>query len=70
MSRRWRVLPFRIQGGELYLAATEIPSEEFVAQVRSFSSLDLRFQLVTQADFEDLAMEYLPGMPNMRLRSA
>jgi len=70
MSRRWRVLPFRIQGGELYLAATEIPSEEFVAQVRSFSSLDLRFQLVTQADFEDLAMTYLPAMPNMRLRSA
>lgn len=60
MSRRWRILPFRIQGGELYLAATEIPSEQFVAQIRRFSSMDLRFQLVTQADFEDLARQYLP----------
>jgi adsorption protein B len=70
MSRRWRVLPFRIQGGELYLATTEIPPDEFVEQIRSFSSLDLRYHLVTQADFEDLASRYLPRPRNAALGSA
>jgi len=60
MSQRWRILPFRIHGGELYLATVEIPPDEFVEQIRSFSSLDLRFQLVTQTDFEELARRYLP----------
>ncbi len=60
MSRRWRALPFRIQGGELHLVATDIPPAEFVERVRSFSSLDLRFQLVTPSDFADLAGRYLP----------
>jgi adsorption protein B len=61
ISRRWRVLPFRIQGGELHLAAAGIPPEQFTEQIRNFSSLDLRFQLVTPADFEDLARRYLPA---------
>jgi adsorption protein B len=61
MSLRWRVLPFRIHGGELYLATTDIPADEFVEQIRIFSSLDLRFQLVTQADFDELARRYLPA---------
>jgi hypothetical protein len=70
ISRRWQVLPFRIHGGELYLATTAIPGDEFMERIRSFSSLDLRFQLVTHSDFEDLATRYLPARINTAFGSA
>ncbi len=59
VARKWHVLPFRIAAGELYLAGDEIPGDEMQAEVRQFSSLGIRFHLVTPTDFEELAASYL-----------
>ncbi len=59
MSRKWRFLPFRIVAGELYLAGTEIPGDQMRQEIRKFSSLEIRFQLVTPTDYEELAAKYL-----------
>ena len=60
LARKWRVLPYRIAAGELHVAGAELPVEEMSADIRRFSSLEIRFQLVTPAEFEELAAEYLP----------
>lgn len=59
VSRKWRVLPFRIAAGELYVASPELPREEMENDIRRFSSLEIRFQLVTPSQFEALAGQYL-----------
>ena len=52
--RNWRVLPFRIASGSLHLATPEIPTDETTRQLRGFTGLDVRFQLVTEENFEKL----------------
>jgi len=59
VARRWRVLPFRIAAGELYVAGSELPGEQMHRDIRHFSSLEIRFQLVTPTEFEELALAYL-----------
>lgn len=59
VSRKWRVLPFRIAAGELYVAGAELPDEEMQKDIRRFSSLEIRFHLVTPSEFEELAQQYL-----------
>ena len=59
VARRWRVMPFRIAGGELYLAGSELPDETMQRELRGFSSLEIRFHLVTPTEFEELAEAYL-----------
>jgi bacteriophage N4 adsorption protein B len=59
VTERWRVLPFRIAAGELYLAGSELPDEAMRRDIRRFSSLDIRFHLVTPTDFAELANRYL-----------
>lgn len=59
VARKWRVLPFRIAAGELYVAGAEIPGDEMHRDIRRFSSLEIRFQLVTPSDYEELAAKYL-----------
>jgi hypothetical protein len=54
------VLPFRIVAGELFVAGPELPSEEMTQDLKHFSPLEVRFQLVTPTKFEELAREYLP----------
>jgi hypothetical protein len=61
VARKWRVLPFRIASGELHVAGSEIPDDEMHRDIRRFSSLELRFRLVTPADFEEMALQYLGG---------
>jgi hypothetical protein len=59
VARKWSVLPFRIAAGELYVAGSELPDEAMQSEIRRFSSLEIRFHLVTPADYEELAAEYL-----------
>jgi hypothetical protein len=59
LSRKWRVLPFRIAAGELYVAGSDLPGEEMQSDIRRFSSLELRFHLVTPTEYEELARQYL-----------
>lgn len=59
VARRWSVLPFRIVGGELYVAGSDLPGETMHRELHKFSSLEIRFHLVTPTEFEELAAEYL-----------
>jgi bacteriophage N4 adsorption protein B len=59
IARKWRVLPFRIAGGELYVAGSEVPDETMHRDLRNFSTLEIRFHLVTPTEFEELAAAYL-----------
>ncbi|HVW85422.1 MAG TPA: glycosyl transferase family protein [Bryobacteraceae bacterium] len=59
VARKWRVLPFRVAAGELHLAGSDLPGEDMQNDLRRFSSLELRFHLVTPSDYEELARQYL-----------
>jgi bacteriophage N4 adsorption protein B len=65
LARKLRVLPFRIAAGELYLAGPDLPGEDVHKDIRRFSSLDIRFHLVTPAEFEELADRYLVSDTNL-----
>ncbi|HVV46161.1 MAG TPA: hypothetical protein VHC72_13195, partial [Bryobacteraceae bacterium] len=69
VARRWRVLPFRIAAGELYLAGPEPPDERMQQEIRQFSSLEIRFHLVTPGDYDELAARYLPPPPRRILKN-
>ena len=59
VSLKWHVLPFRIAAGELYVAGSEIPDDAMHGEIRKFSSLEIRFQLVTPSEYQELADQYL-----------
>ncbi len=57
--RQWKVLPYRVAAGNLFLASPEIPTDEMSLAIRAFTSMSLRFQLVTPANFEELTQAFL-----------
>jgi hypothetical protein len=59
LARSLCVLPFRIAGGELHVAGSELPGEHMQSGIRHFSSLEIRFHLVTPTEFAELADAYL-----------
>ena len=50
--REWRVLPFQVAEGSLFVASPELPTPERTAAVRSFTALEIRFHLVTPSEYE------------------
>lgn len=59
VARKWKVLPFRIVAGEIHVAGADLPQEAMNKDLARFSSLEIRYQLVTPAQFEELAEQYL-----------
>ncbi len=57
--KRWKVQPFRVEEGNLFLAGPEIPTAEMNRSLRSFTALQPRFHLVTPASFESLSKALL-----------
>ena len=57
--RDWKVLPFRIASGSLFLASPEVPTDELSQVLRAFTRLSLRFHLVTPENFKELAESLL-----------
>jgi hypothetical protein len=57
--RDWRVLPYRISSGSIFLASPEIPTDELNQVLRGFTRLSVRFQLVTPRNFEELTSALL-----------
>jgi adsorption protein B len=53
--RQWQVLPFRIAERNLFVASPEAPGTATVEALRAFTSLEIRFHLVTPAEFERLS---------------
>ncbi len=59
--RKWKVLPFRVAAGELFLAGPDLPSEEMATDLRRFSRLNIRYHLITPGDYDRMAETYLPA---------
>ena len=57
--RRWRVLPFQVVEGQLFVAGPELPSDEMTRDLEQASKMEVRFHLVTPTDFAELARVYL-----------
>ena len=57
--RRWRVLPFRVAEGSLFLATPDLPSTEMISALREFSRLEISFHLIGPGKFEALQKELL-----------
>ncbi len=55
VARGWRVLPFRVDGGSLFLAGPDLPTPEMNTALRSFTSLEIRFHLLLPSEYEKLA---------------
>src|SRR5216684_1232367 len=55
LMHEWKVVPVRISAGTLFLASPEIPTDELSNTLRGFTRLEPRFQLVTPANFAELA---------------
>ena len=53
--RQWQVLPFRIAEQNLFVASPEAPGPKTAEALRAFTSLEIRFHLVTPAEFERLS---------------
>jgi adsorption protein B len=53
-TRKWRVLPFKVAEGSLFIAGTGPPAEEMKAELRSFTALEVRFHLMTRSEFSVL----------------
>jgi len=60
VAKRWKVLPYKVAAGHLFIAGSELPSDEMHSELRRFSSLEIRFHLVTPTEFKELTREYLP----------
>jgi type IV pilus assembly protein PilB len=54
VARRWRVVPFQIAEGQLYVAGPDAPPVEMNESLREFTALEIRFHLVTPAKFEEM----------------
>lgn len=57
--RQWQVLPFRIAEQNLFVASPEAPGTDTAQALRAFTSLEIRFHLVTPVEFERLAKALL-----------
>lgn len=57
VARRWKVLPFRVEPGKLFLAGSEIPTEELRRHVRKHTRLEIRFRLVTPSNLAKLSRQ-------------
>ncbi len=59
VSRRWRVLPYRVVAGQLFVAGPELPTDEMTLDLERLSKMEVRFHLVTPTEYEELARAYL-----------
>jgi hypothetical protein len=53
------VLPFRVAEGRLFVAGPDLPSPEMNAALRTFTTLEIRFHLVTPTDYQVLTQTLL-----------
>jgi adsorption protein B len=61
---RWKVMPYRVDAGQLHLVTADVPSEAMIRELNRLSGLELRFHLIRPNEFDDLAREYLLAPPS------
>jgi hypothetical protein len=59
VAQRWKALPFKVESGRLFVASPELPSDEMHRELKKFTRLEIRFQLITPGNLEELAGELL-----------
>jgi adsorption protein B len=57
--RRFHVLPYRVDFGQLHLLTPEVPSPRMTRELAALCPLDLRFRLVRPKEFKLLCERYL-----------
>ncbi|MEO8127688.1 MAG: glycosyl transferase family protein [Bryobacteraceae bacterium] len=57
--RTWRVMPFKVETGSLFVAGPGFPTEEMQRDLKKYTSLEVRFQLITPANFAELTSSLL-----------
>ncbi len=57
--RDWRVMPFKVEMGSLFVAGPELPTEEMHRDLKKYTSLEVRFHLITPANFAELTSSLL-----------
>jgi adsorption protein B len=57
--REWNVLPFRVGEGNMFIASSRLPSHEMSASLRRFTTLEIKFHLVTPTEFKNLTVSLL-----------
>jgi adsorption protein B len=55
VARAWRVLPFQVAGGKLYLASPDLPPPALTDALRPFTSLEIRYCLLPPSEYEKVA---------------
>ena len=53
-EKRFNILPFNIQNGRLYIAGATVPPSSLFEELKSFTRLQVEFQLVTRENYEEL----------------
>ncbi len=56
-TRRWKVLPFKVAEGSLFLATPVAPSDGLREDLKRFTRLEVRYQLVSKQNYEALLSE-------------
>lgn len=59
VSRRYQVMPFAVEHGELRVASPAVPPEAWRKEARRYTSLNLRVVLVTETNFQELSQAFL-----------
>ncbi len=54
VQKRFGIVPFRVHGGRLHVAATRAPSSNVFEELKSFTPLPIEFQLVTRQNYDEL----------------
>lgn len=54
VQKRFGIVPFRVQGGRLHIAATRAPSADISEELKSFTRLPVEFALVTEDNYNEL----------------
>lgn len=60
LTRKWKVVPFKISRGRLFVASPELPSDDLGRELKRFTALEIGWHLVTPAEFLELAERSLP----------
>ena len=59
LLRQWRLLPYRIAEGGLYVASADPPTEQMQSALRGYTALEIRLHLVTPEEFDALIPHWL-----------
>jgi hypothetical protein len=58
-AKRWKVLPFKVAEGSLFLATPVPPTQNLRENLKRFTRLEVRYQMVSKENYESLVSEAL-----------